>query len=283
MRTQRFLTLAGAGLAALFLSATALSAKTFVYCSEGSPENFTPALNTTGTSFDAARPVFSQLVRFKRGTTESHCRSCGEMGRIGGRQGQITFHLRKGVKWHSGVNGFTPTRDFNADDVLWSFNRQWKPDHPYAKVSGGKYDYFSDMDMPKLLASIEKKDDYTVVFTLTEPECADARQSRHGLRIDPIRRIRRLPHEEGHARAVRPDPGRHRAVPIRRLSEGCGDPLQGQSELLCGQGQDRRPRLCDHARSDLASCQAQDGRVQLHAPIRVRRISPKSRTTRAWR
>jgi dipeptide transport system substrate-binding protein len=81
----------------------------------------------------------------------------------------LTFHLRKGVKWHSGVNGFTPTRDFNADDVLWSFNRMWKPDHPYAKVSGGKYDYFSDMDMPKLLASIEKKDDYTVVFTLTEP------------------------------------------------------------------------------------------------------------------
>ena len=35
----------------------ALQAKTLVYCSEGSPENFTPALNTTGTSFDAARPV----------------------------------------------------------------------------------------------------------------------------------------------------------------------------------------------------------------------------------
>jgi dipeptide transport system substrate-binding protein len=169
MRTQRFFTLAGAGLAALFLSATALSAKTFVYCSEGSPENFTPALNTTGTSFDAARPVYSQLVRFVRGTTEvtsdlADKWDVSEDGKV------ITFHLRKGVKWHSGVNGFTPTRDFNADDVLFSFNRQWKPDHPYAKISGGKYDYFSDMDMPKLLASIEKKDDYTVVFTLTQPD-----------------------------------------------------------------------------------------------------------------
>jgi dipeptide transport system substrate-binding protein len=169
MRTQRLLTLAGAGLAALFLSATALSAKTFVYCSEGSPENFTPALNTTGTSFDAARPVYSQLVRFVRGTTEvtsdlADKWDVSEDGKV------ITFHLRKGVKWHSGVNGFTPTRDFNADDVLFSFNRQWKPDHPYAKISGGKYDYFSDMDMPKLLASIEKKDDYTVVFTLTQPD-----------------------------------------------------------------------------------------------------------------
>ncbi|MBV9976077.1 MAG: ABC transporter substrate-binding protein [Hyphomicrobiales bacterium] len=169
MHTQRFLTLAGAGFAALLLSATALSAKTFVYCSEGSPENFTPALNTTGTSFDAARPVYSQLVQFVRGTTEVTADladkwDVSEDGKV------ITFHLRKGVKWHSGVNGFTPTRDFNADDVLFSFNRQWKPDHPYAKISGGKYDYFSDMDMPKLLASIEKKDDYTVVFTLTQPD-----------------------------------------------------------------------------------------------------------------
>ena len=53
--------------------------------------------------------------------------------------------------------------------MLFSFNRQWKADHPYHKVSGGKYDYFNDMDMPKLLKSIEKVDDYTVVMTLKEP------------------------------------------------------------------------------------------------------------------
>ncbi|SDR50908.1 dipeptide transport system substrate-binding protein [Rhizobiales bacterium GAS113] len=168
MPSPRYFQLAGAGLAALLLSGTSLSAKTFVYCSEGSPENFSPALNTTGTSLDAARPAFSQLVRFERGTTQvvpdlAEKYDVSEDGKV------ITFHLRKGVKWHSGVNGFTPTRDFNADDVLFSFNRQWKPDHPYAKISGGKYDYFSDMDMPKLLASIEKKDDYTVIFTLTQP------------------------------------------------------------------------------------------------------------------
>ena len=33
----------------------------------------------------------------------------------------ITFKLRKGVKFHSGVNGFTPTRDLTAEDVIWSF------------------------------------------------------------------------------------------------------------------------------------------------------------------
>src|SRR5580698_7685121 len=126
---MKALTFAGVALAALLAGAGLASAKTFVYCSEGSPENFTPALNTTGTSFDAARPVYSQLVRFVRGTTEvtsdlADKWDVSEDGKV------ITFHLRKGVKWHSGVNGFTPTRDFNADDVLFSFNRQWKPDHP---------------------------------------------------------------------------------------------------------------------------------------------------------
>jgi len=168
MRLPNHLTLAGSSLATLLLCSSALSAKTFVYCSEASPENFTPAINTTGTSFDAARPVYSQLVKFERGTTNV-VPDLAEKWDVAEDGKQITFHLRKGVKWHSGVNGFTPTRDFNADDVLWSFNRQWKPEHPYAKVSNGKYDYFSAMDMPKLLKSIEKKDDYTIVFTLTEP------------------------------------------------------------------------------------------------------------------
>ncbi|HEY1944452.1 MAG TPA: ABC transporter substrate-binding protein [Roseiarcus sp.] len=161
---------AGLALAALLLGSTAVSAKTLVYCSEGSPENFQPALNTTGTSFDAARPVYSRLTEFKRGTTEV-VPGLAESWDIADGGKTITFHLRKGVKFHS-VKDFKPTRDFNADDVLFSFDRQWKTDNPYYKVSGGKYDYFNDMDMPALLDSIEKKDDYTVVFKLKTPNVA---------------------------------------------------------------------------------------------------------------
>src|SRR5262245_28414725 len=155
-------------LAALSLTPLAASAKTLVYCSEGSPENFSPSLNTTGTSFDAARPVYDKLTEFQRGSTQVEP-GLAESWTISLDGKTITFKLRKGVKFHSGVNGFKPTRDFNADDVLWSFNRQWKPDHPYAKISGGKYDYFADMNMPQLLESLEKTDDYTVVMKLKEP------------------------------------------------------------------------------------------------------------------
>jgi dipeptide transport system substrate-binding protein len=145
----------------------AVSAKTLVYCSEGSPENFTPALNTTGTSFDAAGPVYDKLLQFARGTTQVEP-ALAQSWEVAPDGRTITFKLRRGVNFHSGVNGFKPTRPFNADDVLFTFDRQWKPEHPYAKVSGGKYDYFADMDMPKLLEAIEKVDDYTVRFKLKE-------------------------------------------------------------------------------------------------------------------
>ena len=163
-------TLFGAALlASTMLVAGAAQAKSLVYCSEGSPENFTPAMNSTGTSLDAARPVFNNLVRFAPGTTTVDP-GLAESYEVSPDGKTITFHLRKGVKFHSGVNGFTPTREFNAEDVIWSFDRQWKPDHPYAKVSGGSYDYFIDMGMPDLLKSIEKgADDLTVIMTLNEP------------------------------------------------------------------------------------------------------------------
>ena len=158
------------GLALGVALAGGATAKTLVYCSEGSPENFQPALNTTGTSFDAARPVYNRLTEFKRGTTEV-VPGLAESWEIADGGKTITFHLRKGVKFHSNKE-FKPTRDFDADDVLFSFNRQWKTDSPYYKVSGGKYDYFNDMDMPSLLDSIEKKDDYTIVFHLKSPNVA---------------------------------------------------------------------------------------------------------------
>ncbi|MBL8789497.1 MAG: ABC transporter substrate-binding protein [Rhizobiales bacterium] len=167
MKTRNLLRIAL--LASSMLAATAAAnAKSLVYCSEGSPENFSPSMNTTGTSLDAARPVYNKLVQFAPGTTEPKP-ALAESYEISDGGKTITFKLRKGVKFHSGVNGFTPSRDFNADDVIWSFDRMWKADHPYAKVSGGSYDYFNDMGMPDLLDSITKTDDLTVVMKLKEP------------------------------------------------------------------------------------------------------------------
>ena len=55
-----------------------------------------------------------------------------------------TFTLRRGVKFNSNKY-FTPTRDFNAEDVVFTVMRQKDPANPYHKVSGGNYEYFTDM------------------------------------------------------------------------------------------------------------------------------------------
>src|ERR671939_1988035 len=96
------------------LAAAGASAKTLVYCSEGSPENFYPAENTTGTSFDANSQVYSRIVEFERGTTKV-VPGLAESWDISPDGTVYTFHLRKGVKWHSN-KAFKPSRDLNADD-----------------------------------------------------------------------------------------------------------------------------------------------------------------------
>jgi len=157
------------GLLLAALSTGAASAKTLVYCSEGSPEGFDPALYTSGTTFDASsHPLYNRLVEFETGTTnvipglaESWSASADGL--------EYTFNLRKGVSFHSNDN-FTPSRDFNADDVIFSFERQRLEDHPYNGVSGGTWEYFGGMSMASLISSVEKVDDYTVKFVLTRPE-----------------------------------------------------------------------------------------------------------------
>ena len=117
---MKFKTLFGAALlASTMLVAGAANAKSLVYCSEGSPENFSPSMNTTGTSLDAARPVYNTLVQFTPGTTQVEP-GLAESYEVADGGKTITFHLRKGVKVHSSFNGFTPTRDLNADDVIFS-------------------------------------------------------------------------------------------------------------------------------------------------------------------
>jgi len=142
---------------------------TLVYCSEGSPDGFDPALYTSGTTFDASsRQLYNKLVEFERGTTTIGP-ALAESWDISDDGMEYTFNLRKGVKFHTTAY-FTPTRDFNADDVVFSFERQRLEAHPFNQASGGTWEYFASMSMPDLVKSVEKIDDYTVKFTLNRTE-----------------------------------------------------------------------------------------------------------------
>jgi len=165
MRTKLLTSL----LASAVMIASQAQAKTLVYCSEGSPEIFNASLVTSGTTMDAtSRQIYNRLAEFEIGTTNI-IPGLAERWEVSEDGKEYTFHLRKGVKFHN-TKYFTPSRDFNADDVLFTFNRQLKKDHPYHTVNGGTYEYFEGMDMGNLIKDIVKVDDYTVKFVLNRTE-----------------------------------------------------------------------------------------------------------------
>jgi dipeptide transport system substrate-binding protein len=144
-------------------------AKQLVYCSEASPANFDPGSTTGGNDFDASsRTIYSRLVEFKHGSTEVEP-GLADSWEISDDGLTYTFHLHPGVKFQT-TDYFTPTRDLNADDVIFSFARQQdeaSPWHTY--LPNLSCDYYVGMDMPKYTKEWKKIDDLTVQLTLTEP------------------------------------------------------------------------------------------------------------------
>ena len=97
--------------------------------------------------------MFNRLVEFETGTTNI-VPGLAESFTAAPDGLSYTFKLRKGVKFHSNAK-FTPTREFNADDVLFSFNRMMDPNHPFAKTQAGTtYAYFDDMDMKNIIERV---------------------------------------------------------------------------------------------------------------------------------
>ncbi len=149
----------------------AQAATTLVYCSEASPAGFDPSQYTSGTDFDAsAETIFNRLTQFQRGgtTVEPGLATKWDVSNDGLT---YTFHLRQGVKFHT-TEYFTPTRDFNADDVLFTFHRLLDKDMPFRKAYPSESPYFADMDLNTTIASVDKTDPQTVVFKLNHIDAA---------------------------------------------------------------------------------------------------------------
>ena len=166
-------TLLALALSALLPASAAWAANndTLVYCSEASPESFNPQIASSGPTFVASsQTLYNRLINFDP-VKNTPIPSLATDWTISPDGLTYTFTLRQGVKFNSN-KFFTPTRDFNADDVIFSVLRQKDSDHPYHKVSQGNYEYFNDVGLDKLIKSVKKLDDYHVQFVLSEPNAA---------------------------------------------------------------------------------------------------------------
>ena len=133
---------------------------TLVFARAGDSVGLDPARETDGESFYGATAVFDNLVEFVPGKTDIRP-ALAESWEVADDNLSVTFKLRKGVKFHDGT-------DFNAEAVVFSFERQLKEDHPYYNL--GPWKYWGYMDMSNIVDEIVAVDDYTVRFDLQKPE-----------------------------------------------------------------------------------------------------------------
>jgi len=131
-----------------------------VFGSSGDASRLDPGDVTDGESIQRMDNIFEGLVEYEAGSVLIQpCLATSWEASADGTE--IVFNLRKGVKFHDGT-------DFNADAVVFSFARQYDPDHPYFQY--GEWAYWGYMfgDVDKM----EKVDDYTVKFVLKRPNAA---------------------------------------------------------------------------------------------------------------
>lgn len=142
--------------------------KIFVLCLDSEPEGFDPALYASiGTHQATDNLIYNRLVAFTQGGTDI-VPALAEKWDVSADGLNYTFYLRRNVKFHH-TPWFKPSRDFNADDVIYSLQRQLDPDHPGARESKHGWPYTHSMALNKFIRKIEKIDTHTVRFTLFYP------------------------------------------------------------------------------------------------------------------
>ena len=155
-------------LCAVLLRALPARADTLVVCTEASPDALNAALSTANASFDVTEQIADRLVEMEIGGSKLRP-GLAESWTISPDGLRYTFKLRHGVKFQSNA-AFKPTREFNADDVVFSYNRMLDHAGAWYKVGSG-YDMFASFIEPAL-RSVTKEGDDTVVMTLKMPSAS---------------------------------------------------------------------------------------------------------------
>ena len=136
-----------------------------VYCSESNPVTFNPQLDTSSTTSDAtSHQLYDRLLDFDPDSGRI-VPSLASSWLVSNDGLTYVFQLRRGVAFHT-TQFFTPTRNFNANDVIFSINRWRLESHPFHNVSSGSYPYFESLGLADNIADVTRVNGYRVEITL---------------------------------------------------------------------------------------------------------------------
>ncbi len=160
-----------------------------IYCTHASGFSFNPQTSDAGTSMNVVtEQIYNKLFEISNTAIPTpilaQSYSISPDGKI------ITIYLRKGIKFHH-TDWFKPTRDFNADDVVFSLNRvlgyetylptleqsavdyknpQYRIFHEQAKKV--RFPYFESIKLNQKIESVKALNPYTVQITLFKPDAS---------------------------------------------------------------------------------------------------------------
>ncbi|GGY89026.1 MULTISPECIES: ABC transporter substrate-binding protein [Shewanella] len=142
-----------------------------VYCSEGNPESFNPQTVTSGTTIDAtSHQIYNRLIDDNPYTGE-FIPALATSWHVSKDGLNYDFELRHGVNFQDRPY-FHPTRQFNADDVVFSFERIIDKNNPFHFVSRTGYPFFESIGFEKLIKRVVKLDSDKVRFELNYPDAS---------------------------------------------------------------------------------------------------------------
>ncbi|TYA30500.1 ABC transporter substrate-binding protein [Aggregatibacter actinomycetemcomitans] len=159
-----------------------------IYCTHASGFSFNPQTADAGTSMNVVtEQIYNKLFEISNTSAVptpvlAQSYSLSPDGKV------ITIHLRKGIKFHH-TDWFKPTRDFNADDVVFSLNRvlgyetylptleqtsvsyknpQYRIFHEQAKKV--RFPYFESIKLNQKIESVKAINPHTVEIILFKPD-----------------------------------------------------------------------------------------------------------------
>ena len=160
-----------------------------IYCTHASGFSFNPQTSDAGTSMNVVtEQIYNKL--FEISNTAIPTPILAQSYSISADGKIITIYLRKGIKFHH-TDWFKPTRDFNADDVVFSLNRvlgyetylptleqsavdyknpQYRIFHEQAKKV--RFPYFESIKLNQKIESVKALNPHTVQITLFKPDAS---------------------------------------------------------------------------------------------------------------